>query len=223
MPPSDRLQHCVKSPMSVRQRAYLLPCSLSEAVKKDGVICLECGLIFKSLPQHLWKHQLSSREYKAKWGYNQSTSLQGLSTFRKKRRNALAMNFGASTPPSALQKALKVRRGSALPYRPERRLAATEAARARVAANFRRTRLKLRKLFGRELKKNSTHLPIRTQRRGSRFEPSKSDLKILSLRKKGLWLGEIAKVLEMKVRSVEHRLRRLKEEGFTIPSQGKCL
>ena len=41
-----------------------------EAVQKDGVICLECGAIFKYLPGHLCKHGLSSEEYRAKWGYH---------------------------------------------------------------------------------------------------------------------------------------------------------
>jgi biotin operon repressor len=54
-------------------------------------------------------------------------------------------------------------------------------------------------------------------RRGIPFTPSKSDLKILSLRKKGLWLSEIAQVVGMQSRSVEHRIRRLKESGFSIP------
>ena len=34
-----------------------------EAVQRDGVICLECGAIFKYLPGHLCKHKLSSHEY----------------------------------------------------------------------------------------------------------------------------------------------------------------
>jgi ROS/MUCR transcriptional regulator protein len=69
-----------------------------EAVQKDGVICLECGAIFKYLPGHLCKHNLSSDEYKAKWGYNRTTPLETLSTRRKKRRNAIAMKFWTLTP-----------------------------------------------------------------------------------------------------------------------------
>jgi len=60
-----------------------------DALQKDGVICLECGRQFKSLPQHLGKHQLSSDDYKAKWGYNRTTPLERLSTRRKKRRRGL--------------------------------------------------------------------------------------------------------------------------------------
>jgi predicted transcriptional regulator len=60
-----------------------------EAVQKDGVICLECEVIFKYLAGHLCKHNLSSEEYRAKWGYNRTTPLERLSTRRKKRRNAI--------------------------------------------------------------------------------------------------------------------------------------
>ena len=107
-----------------------------EAVQKDGVICLECGSIFKSLAQHLGKHQLSSDDYKAKWGYNRTTPLERLWTRRKKRRNALAMKFAKLSPRSSLQNALRAIRGRTLPYRPESRLNQTEAARARLAASF---------------------------------------------------------------------------------------
>jgi hypothetical protein len=108
-----------------------------EAVQKDGVICLECGVIFKYLPGHLCKHGLSSEEYRAKWGYNRTTPLERLITRRKKRRNAIAMKFGSLAPRDAHEKATKARQGHGLPYRPERRLVTTEAARARVAASFR--------------------------------------------------------------------------------------
>jgi ROS/MUCR transcriptional regulator protein/Winged helix-turn-helix DNA-binding len=184
-----------------------------EAVQKDGVICLECGSTFKYLPGHLCKHNLSSDEYKAKWGYNRTTPLERLITRRKKRRNALRMKFGSLAPPEAHEKALNARRGHGFPYRPERRLITTEAARAKVAASIRRAGQNARKVVG----NGRTHRAVKTYRRGSRFKPSKSDLKILSLRKKGLWLGQIAHVAGMKVRSVEHRLRRLKLDGFSIP------
>jgi hypothetical protein len=48
------------------------------------------------------------------------------------------MKFGSLAPRDAHQKATKARRGHGLPYRPERRLVTTEAARARVAIGFRR-------------------------------------------------------------------------------------
>jgi len=144
-----------------------------EAVQKDGVICLECGRSFKSLAQHLGKHQLSADNYKAKWGYNRTTPLERLVTRRKKRRNAIAMKFWKLSPPNSHHKATKARRGHGLPYRPERRLVDTEAARARVAAGFRHVRkFQTRPKRRRQFKFNSN------------FRPSKDDHRILSLRNK---------------------------------------
>jgi hypothetical protein len=48
------------------------------------------------------------------------------------------MKFGSLAPRDAHEKATKARRGHGLPYRLERLLVTTEAARARVAADFRR-------------------------------------------------------------------------------------
>ena len=78
-----------------------------EAVQKDGVICLERGSIFKYLPGHLCKHNLSSDEYKAKWGYNRTTPLERLWTRRKKRRNTLSMKLGSLCPRGSLEKVIK--------------------------------------------------------------------------------------------------------------------
>jgi hypothetical protein len=170
-----------------------------EAVQKDGVICLECGAIFKYLPGHLCKHDLSSEEYRAKWGYNRTTPLERLRTRRKKMRNAIAMKFGSLAPRDAHEKATKARRGHGSPYRPERRLVTTEAARARVAAGFQRV--------------EQRHLTA--PRDG--LELSKEDRQVLSLRNRGLWPSEIAVLLRMPVRSVDYRLERFKKAGFTFP------
>ena len=58
------------------------------------------------------KHNLSSGEYKAKWGYNRTTPLERLITRRKKRRNAIAMKLGSLTPRYAHKKATKAGWGS---------------------------------------------------------------------------------------------------------------
>jgi DNA-directed RNA polymerase specialized sigma24 family protein len=175
-----------------------------EAVQKDGVICLECGAIFKYLPGHLCKHGLSSEEYRAKWGYNRTTPLERLSTRRKKRRNALAMKLGSLAPRDSHEKALKARRGRPSPYRPERRLETTEAARARVAAGFRRAEQKAQE--------NTRRIP----RPKSGFQFSKEDHKVLSLRNRGLWPSEIALLLGLQIQSVRWRLERLRKAGFTF-------
>ena len=96
---------------------------IREACQNNHVVCLECGLTFKSLPQHLGKHHLTDDGYKAKRGYNRTTPLVSGITLRGLRRRAPAMNLAAYSPPHALRKALKARRGRRSPYRPEQRLA----------------------------------------------------------------------------------------------------
>ena len=180
-----------------------------EAVRKDGVICLECGRRFKSLAQHVGKHTLSIHDYKAKWGYNRTTSLVALTTHRKLRRAALALNLFAFSPPNSVQKATKAIRGRPWPYRPETRLNQTEAARAS----------RLPKLKGRDNnEKRLRHIRSSAQRAASRFKPSKEDLKILSLRKRGLWSSEIAARLGIHVRSVLWRFQRLRQKGVYRPT-----
>src|SRR5512144_1797577 len=115
---------------------------IREACQNDRVICLECGLTFKSLPQHLGKHHLTNDEYKARWGYNRTTPLVAGISLRGLRRRALAMNLAAYSPPHALRKALKARRGRRSPYRPEQRLAQIDAARNRIAVGLRLQRPK---------------------------------------------------------------------------------
>jgi hypothetical protein len=147
-----------------------------EAIQKDGVICLECGAIFRRLAGHLCKHNLTSDEYKAKWGYNRTTPLEILSTRRKKRRTAIAMKLWTLTPHDSQQKATKAMRGHRWPYRPERRLIQTEAARARLAEEL---QVAARK------KVVSKHIAVAPYRRiHHRAVNATLDRKILSLRKK---------------------------------------
>src|SRR5262245_26042585 len=120
------------------------------------------------------------------------------------------MKLWTLTPRDAVRKAIKARRGHGLPYRPERRLPTTEAARARVAGGFRRVR------------KFQTMPKRRRQFKfNSNFQPSKDDRRILSLRNKGLWPSEIASRMGIRAELVHHRLGRLKEKGvaFRAPTR----
>ena len=135
---------------------------IREACQNDHVICLECGLAFKSLPQHLCKHHLTDDEYKAKWGSNRTTPLISGIALRGLRRRALAMNLAAYSPPS-LRKALKARCGRRSPYRPEQRLAQIEVARNRIAVGLRLRRPKKEKHYptchGRADRKHQNYRP----------------------------------------------------------------
>jgi predicted transcriptional regulator/DNA-directed RNA polymerase specialized sigma24 family protein len=179
---------------------------IREACQNDHVMCLECGLTFKSLPQHLGKHHLTNDEYKARWGYNRTTPLVAGITSRGLRRRALAMNLAAYSPPHALRKALKARRGRRSPYRPEQRLAQIDAARNRIAVGLRLPRPKKKNIIRRARAVLITKSKI-----------TDDDRRILLLREKGLWASEIAAVLDLKVSSIHDRFDRLRKIGLSIP------
>jgi DNA-directed RNA polymerase specialized sigma24 family protein len=122
------------------------------------------------------------------------------------RRRALAMNLAAYSPPHALRKALKARRGRRSPYRPEQRLAQIDAARNRIAIGLRLRRPKKKNIIRR-----ATAVLIPKTKITAR------DRRILLLREKGLWAGEIAAVLDMKVSTVHDTFDRLRKIGLSIP------
>src|SRR5262249_22299512 len=128
------------------------------------------------------------------------------------------MKLWTLTPRDAVRKAIKARRGHGLPYRPERRLVTTEAARARVIAGFRLPELRGKdKIAKTDLQaKRQLHVrkPIRVS---ARFNLSKEDLKILTLGKRGLWPSQIASCLGIKISAVLWRFERFRRKGFTIP------
>jgi hypothetical protein len=119
------------------------------------------------------------------------------------------MKFWKLTP-----QATKARQGHGAPYRPERRLVDTEAARARVAAGFRQTEQKARRRVG-TADGISSRRYIRPRSNGD-LKLSKEDYKILALRNKGRWPSEITALLGIGVQSVRYRLERLKNAGFTF-------
>ena len=153
---------------------------IREACQNDHVMCLKCGLTFKSLPQHLGKHHLTDDGYKARWGYNRTTPLVAGITWRGLRRRALAMNLAAYSPPHALRKTLKARRGRRSPYRPEQRLAQIDAARNRIAVGLRLRRPKKKNII-----RPTTAVLI------AKIKITDCDRRILLLREKGLWASEM--------------------------------
>lgn len=116
------------------------------------------------------------------------------------------MNLAAYSPPHALRKALKARRGRRFPYRPEQRLVQIEAARNRIAGG-----LRLRRPKKKNITRRATAVLMTTSKITAR------DRRILLLREKGLWAGEIAAVLGMKVSSIHDCFDRLRNIGLSIP------
>ena len=61
--------------------------SPEKSIQRNKIVCLECGQEFKMLsPKHLKSHDLSSREYREKWGFTRRQPLcaKSLSERRKK-------------------------------------------------------------------------------------------------------------------------------------------
>ncbi len=58
-----------------------------ESIQDDKIVCLECGIEMRQLTtKHLTSHNLTSREYKQKWGFSlkQSLSAKSLTKARSK-------------------------------------------------------------------------------------------------------------------------------------------
>src|SRR5262245_31419651 len=128
------------------------------------------------------------------------------------------MKLWTLTPRDAIRKATKARRDHGLPYRPERRLVTTEAARARVAADFRLPELRGKDKIAKRAFQTKGQLLVRKPIRVSaRFNLSKEDLKILTLGTRGLWRSQIASRLGTKVSAVLWRFEWLRQKGFTVP------
>lgn len=87
--------------------------------------------------------------------YNRTTPLVAGSTWRGLRRRALAMNLAAYSPPHALRKALKARRGRRSPYRARTTTAQIDAARNRIAVG-----LLLRRPKKKHIIRRATAVPI---------------------------------------------------------------
>jgi len=124
------------------------------------------------------------------------------------------MKLWTLTPRDAQRKATKARRGHGLPYRPERRLVTTAAARARVAARFRLPELEGKDKIAKKDLQTKGQLHVRKPVRVSaRLNLSKEDLKILTLGKRGLSSSQIASRLGTKVSAILWRFERFRQNA----------
>jgi predicted transcriptional regulator len=65
------------------------------SIKQATISCMECGKQFKILSRrHLATHNLSPKEYRAKWGFNPKQPLTCKSLSAKRRRIAKEKNIG---------------------------------------------------------------------------------------------------------------------------------
>jgi DNA-binding Lrp family transcriptional regulator len=204
-----------------------------EAVRDDGVVCLEFGAVRKALPQHVHAHGLTADAYRARWGYNRNNPLTIPATSAKRRQVAL-IHLVASGPPDAIRKAQAARSRLSSSVRPEARLQQRAIQRARAAGgrphNQRIGAATLRTLVGEDLTireiagRTGLHpmnVAKRLRRLGLAARPARprkiTDAQLLALREAGRWLREIAAQTGMTVGGLRDRLRRLRRQGVAVP------
>ncbi len=67
----------------------------SRSIKKNKVICLECGAEFKQLTNgHLKEHGITTKEYRKKYGFTARQPLSAQSLSAKRRKSAQDRNLG---------------------------------------------------------------------------------------------------------------------------------
>ena len=215
-----------------------------EAIRQDGVVCLECGGLYKDLTPHLHlAHALATDDYREKWGYNRETGLITPALSEVRRQHAFAIKLPSLGPPDAIRKAIAAIPRRRPPVRMETRLAIKEEMRKRVAAGWRPSIRKkveddtLRALVAEGLtfrqiasRSGLSYNGVRDRIRdlgltGPRIPPpfqlKATDGELLALRKQGLWRTEIAARTGMTPGAVYRRLYLLRRRGVIVPTSSR--
>ncbi|MBI5844912.1 MAG: MucR family transcriptional regulator [Deltaproteobacteria bacterium] len=76
------------------------------SIRKNKVICLECGQEFKQLTNgHLKEHGLTTKEYRKKWGFTARQPLSSQNLSAKRRKSAEERGLGEKLKLARQQKA----------------------------------------------------------------------------------------------------------------------
>ena len=74
-----------------------------QSVKRNEIICLECGKGQKTLKRHLSSgHGVTADEYRARWGLGRDYPL--VAPNYAKQRSEMAKNFGLGRKPGAVKR-----------------------------------------------------------------------------------------------------------------------
>ena len=85
------------------------PMDPKKSIRKNKVICLECGKEFKQLGnRHLKEHGLDAKEYRKKYGFKARQPLSAKNLSAKRRKIAKALGLGERLQ-KALQKSRKAK------------------------------------------------------------------------------------------------------------------
>lgn len=83
---------------------------VKKSVKKDHIVCLECGKPFKSLKRHLGgEHEMTPDEYRAKWNLPRDYPM--VAAAYSEARSALAKSMGLGRKSAAAGKKATRKRG----------------------------------------------------------------------------------------------------------------
>jgi hypothetical protein len=211
-----------------------------ESIRPEGIVCLECGQLYKALGTHLRRqHHMELDDYRESWGFNRNRAFVAADTAARLRRWALKRNLGAAGSGEKLAKARAARTWPRI-MRPEARLKLSEQKKALYASGWQPPRHRkvndrtLRRLAREDddlqriarkagLSRDQTRLrlqalgllPPRRRRRLVNRE------RILALRRQGLWPLEIARQMQLKVQVVRKILWSLRGQGIPVPTPSR--
>ena len=208
-----------------------------ESVRSDGVICLECGRLRKTLGTHmLFLHQMTLDDYREKWGFNRQTTFIAASTAAKLRRLAVQRNLGANASAESLAKARAARGRGSMARRAQTRITLSESAKRRYAVGWKPRRFRkvddrtLRRLAreGLALKRIARKAKLSVDQTRARLQAlgllpprrprrTVNRQRILALRREGLWPLEIARRMRIQPQIVRKILWILRNQGVKIP------
>ena len=91
------------------------PMDPKKSIRKNKVICLECGKEFKMLGnRHLKEHGLDAKEYRKKYGFKARQPLAAKSLSKKRSKTAKALGLGERLPEAFLLPSLTSAKLSAI-------------------------------------------------------------------------------------------------------------
>ena len=148
------------------------------SIRKNKVICLECGREFSQLTRaHLKRHDLTAKEYRKKYGFSARQALSAKSLTARRRKTAKELGLGEKLIAARKAKlALKANAGANSTKGKKTKTAATEKATEKKAL---KTNAKVQSRANTSINATTT---ITTEKR----QPIKADIKskVIRIRKK---------------------------------------
>jgi len=212
-----------------------------ESIRRDGVVCLECGKLLKALGSHLrLLHHVALDDYRETWGFNRQTAFVAADTAARLRRLAIKRNLGANGSGELMAKARATRRRKDQVQRLESRVRQSEAKKRLYADGWQPRRYrKVEDGRLRSLAKRSVDAKTIARKTGLSVDQARNRLqglgllpprqsrrpadrrRILDLRTKGLWPLEIARRLGIRPQLVRKILWQLRRQRVTVPTPSR--